>query len=64
MPAVTAMGIGRGSSASKQVQFLHSQKTSKGHFDVVKTLNCRGIRDFQAKGHANLRMKVAGVFCS
>jgi len=57
------MTIGRGSSSSKRIRYVHSSKTKKGRVDVEKTLNKRGVRDFQAKALAKLQSKVAGEFC-
>jgi hypothetical protein len=58
--AITIMAIGRGSSLSKRLRYLHSTNTKNGHVDVQKTLNPKGVRDFRVKAQANLQAKVAG----
>lgn len=57
------MGIGRGSSSSKRVRYVHSSNTKKGRIDVEKTLNKRGVRNYQANVLAKLQSKVDGEFC-
>lgn len=57
------MGVGRGSSSSKRLRYVHSSNTKKGRVDVDGTLNKRGVRDFQAKARAKLQSKVAGESC-
>jgi hypothetical protein len=56
------MGIGRGSSSSKYLEYIHSSNTKKGHINVEKTLNRKGVRDFQAAAHAKLDLKIASKF--
>ena len=58
----TTMTVGRGSSSSKRLRYVHSSNTKKGRVDVENTLNKRGVRDFQAKARAKLQAKVAGKF--
>jgi hypothetical protein len=57
------MTIGRGTSSSKRLRYVHSSNTKKGRVDVESTLNKRGVRDFQAKARAKLQSKVACEFC-
>src|ERR1700678_154326 len=45
----TTMTIGRGSSSSKRLRYVHSSNTKKGRVTVENTLNKKGVRDFQAK---------------
>ena len=57
------MTIGRGSSLSKRLRYIHSSKTKKGQLNVANTLNKRGVRDFQVELCAKLQSKVAGESC-
>jgi hypothetical protein len=59
----TTMTIGRGSSSSKRLRYVHSSNTKKGRVTVENTLNKKGVRDFQAKSRAQLQSKVAGESC-
>jgi hypothetical protein len=54
------MAVGRGSSSSKRLRYVHSTNTKKGRINVEKTLNKKGVRDYQAGAHAKLQSKVAG----
>jgi hypothetical protein len=56
----TTMTIGRGTSSSKRLRYVHSSNSKKGRVDVDKTLNKKGVRVFQAKARAKLQSKVAG----
>ena len=58
------MATGKGSSSSKWFWILSSRKTKKGHIDVEKTLNAKGVHDFWAAASANLEAKVTGKISS
>ena len=57
----TNMMIGRGTSSSKCLCYVHSSHTRKGSVDVEKTLNKKGVRDFQSKARSSQRLQVSLV---